>query len=90
MSEINIVFANTYREKYENQYTDENLFFLIQILLDSLRAHLLVGQGWNTAEKAAVWEEAPTCNKGLCAWQLYTVRGPLVIHMEQVVKSCFI
>lgn len=29
------------REKYENQCTDENLFFLIQILLDSLRVHLL-------------------------------------------------
>lgn len=69
MSEINTVFANTYHEKYENQYMDENLFFLIQILLDSLRAHLLVGQGWNTAEKAVIWEEAPICNKSLCAWQ---------------------
>lgn len=68
MSEINIVSANTYREKYENQYTDENLFFLIQILLDSLREHLLVGQGWNTAEKAVTWEEVLTCNKGLYAW----------------------
>lgn len=40
-SERNTVSANTYREKYENQYMDENLSFLIQILLDSLHVHLL-------------------------------------------------
>lgn len=37
------MLVNTYSEKYENQCRGENLFFLIQILLDSLHVHLLDG-----------------------------------------------
>lgn len=53
-SERNSVFANTYREKYENQYMDENLVFLIQILLDSLHVHLLNRTSDKTKAEMAV------------------------------------
>lgn len=45
---------------------DENLVFLIQILLDSLHVHLLNRmRDKMKVETAVIQEEAPTCNKGL-------------------------